>query len=97
MIGQSVTTLKAKNLLLETELSNLKKKIASECSIASVSPRCEANNLLDDRVKILQLENLNLNTIIKNFTSSQRMFEFVSWKSWKLFYWARFRFSKRCI
>ena len=56
---------------LKQNCPNLKKKFASECSITSVSPRCEANNLLDDRVKILQLENLNLNTIIKNFTSSQ--------------------------
>ena len=71
MLGQSITMLKAQNGMLETELSNLKNKIASECAIASVSPRCEANNLLDDRVRILQLENLNLNTIIRNFTSSQ--------------------------
>ena len=56
--------------MLETELSNLKTKNVDECAIASVSPRCEANNLLDDRVRILQLENLNLNIIIRNFTSS---------------------------
>ena len=68
---QSITTLKAQNEMLETELSNLKNANAAECAIASVSPRCEANNLLDDRVRILQLENLNLNTIIRNFTSSQ--------------------------
>ena len=43
-----------------------------ECAHASVSPRCEENNLLSDRVKILQLENLNLNKIIKNFTCSQQ-------------------------
>ena len=39
--------------------------------IASVSPRCEANNVLDDRVRILELENSNLNEIIKKFTSNQ--------------------------
>ena len=71
MLGQSVTTLKADNLLLETELSNLKEKLAFECSHTSVSPRCVENNLLSDRVKMLELENLNLNKIIKNFTSSQ--------------------------
>ena len=60
LLGQSITTLNAKNVLLETEMSNLKKKNDAECAIASVSPRCEEKNLLNDRVKVLQLANLNL-------------------------------------
>ena len=68
---QTITTLKSQNEKLETELSILLKDKAAVCAIASVSPRCEANNVLDDRVRILELENSNLNEIIKKFTSSQ--------------------------
>ena len=71
-LGQRITTLKEKIFLLETEMSNLERKIADECAHASVSPRCEENNVLSDRVKILELENLSLNKVIKNFTSSQQ-------------------------
>ena len=71
-LGQRITTLKEKNFVLETEMSNLETKIADECAHASVSPRCEENNVLSDRVKILELENLSLNKVIKNFTSSQQ-------------------------
>ena len=69
-LGQTITTLEARNVKLETELSILKKDKAVECAIASVSPRCEANNVFDDRVRMLELENSNLNEIIKKFTSS---------------------------
>ena len=71
-LGQTITTLKAQNEKLETELSILLKDKAAVCAIASVSPRCEANNVLDDRVRMLELENSNLNEIIKKFTSSQQ-------------------------
>ena len=50
----------------------LRKTKAAECAIASVLPRCEANNVLDDRVRMLELENSNLNEIIKKFTSNQQ-------------------------
>ena len=68
---QTITTLKSQIEKLETELSTLLKDKANVCVIASVSPRCEANNVFDDRVRILELENSNLNEIIKKLTSSQ--------------------------
>ena len=36
LLGQRITTLKEKNFLLETEMSNLKDKIADECAHVSV-------------------------------------------------------------
>ena len=54
-LGQTISTVKSQNEKLETELSILKKDIGAECAIASVSPRCEANNVLDDRVRMLGL------------------------------------------
>ena len=68
---QTITTLKSQIEKLETELSNRLKDKNDVCMIASVSPRCEANNVLDDRVRMLELENSNLNEIIKKSTSSQ--------------------------
>ena len=71
-LATKVQELQAKNDSLETELSNLKIFNDAECTVDSVSPRCEANNLVNDRVEMLEKENSKLNNIIKSFTNSQQ-------------------------
>ena len=58
---------------LESELSSLKKGKACESSVASVSPSCELN-LLNEKIKFLELENLKLKEVITKFTRSQASF-----------------------
>ena len=69
-LDQNIIIYESKTERLENELASLKKEKAMESSVASVSPSCE-QNLFNDRVKTLELENLKLNEIIKNFTRSQ--------------------------
>ena len=74
--------LEAKTDLLETSLSGLKVSNAAECTIASVSPRCEANNLVNDRVELLEKENFELNNIIKSFTCSKLCLNSLVGRTW---------------
>ena len=63
---------KAKIELLESKLANLSVSNAAVCAVASVSPRCEATNLANDRVEMLEKANSKFNKIIRSFTSSQQ-------------------------
>ena len=65
------------NSLLNDELSSLNEKLATfekgkaiDCSLASVSPSCELS-LLNDQLKSMETENLQLKEIISKFTRSQ--------------------------
>ena len=60
----------AKFQKFENEAASLRKELACESNVASVSPNCEIS-LLNEKVEKLESENLKLNEIIKNFTRSQ--------------------------
>ena len=69
-LDQQVVEYTSKVARLESELSSLNKGKAIESYVTSVSPSCE-QNLLNERIKLLELENVRLKGVIKNFTRSQ--------------------------
>ena len=69
-LNEKVVNYESNVVRLESKVSSLEKGKACESSIASVSPSCEVN-LLNEKLKFIEIENLKLKEIISKFTRSQ--------------------------
>ena len=71
MCRETVSIYEAKCERLEKNISNQKAELNSFRNVASTSKQCETENVLNEKLEMLESSNSKLREIIKKYTSSQ--------------------------